>query len=105
MAHSDDAGLVLPPAVAPIHVVIVPIYKTPDELDAIDAYLAPELDKLRKESFSMISTFANIDTPLSIKIDSDDFKLELVSKAVQKISARIEDPNYSKIINENLLLT
>ncbi len=31
MAHSDDQGLVLPPRLAPIHVVIVPIYKTDEE--------------------------------------------------------------------------
>jgi len=31
MAHSDDNGLVLPPKLAPIHVVIVPIYKTDEE--------------------------------------------------------------------------
>jgi prolyl-tRNA synthetase len=31
MTHSDDAGLVLPPAVAPIHVAIIPIYKTDEE--------------------------------------------------------------------------
>ncbi len=31
MTHSDDAGLVLPPRMAPIHAVIVPIYKTPEE--------------------------------------------------------------------------
>ena len=31
MTHSDDDGLVLPPRVAPIHVVIVPIYKNEDE--------------------------------------------------------------------------
>jgi prolyl-tRNA synthetase len=32
MAHSDDNGLVLPPKLAPIHVVIVPIYKSDDEM-------------------------------------------------------------------------
>ena len=31
MAHSDDQGLVLPPRLAPIHVVIVPIYRTDEE--------------------------------------------------------------------------
>jgi prolyl-tRNA synthetase len=31
MTHSDDQGLVLPPRLAPIHAVIVPIYKTPEE--------------------------------------------------------------------------
>ncbi|HEX8545849.1 MAG TPA: proline--tRNA ligase [Cytophagaceae bacterium] len=35
MAHSDDEGLVLPPSLAPIHVVIVPIYKTKEQLEAI----------------------------------------------------------------------
>src|SRR6478736_2687911 len=35
MAHSDDDGLVLPPKLAPIHVVIVPIFKTEDELKRI----------------------------------------------------------------------
>ena len=35
MAHSDDDGLVLPPKLAPIQVVIVPIFKTAEQLDAI----------------------------------------------------------------------
>jgi len=38
MAHSDDQGLVLPPRLAPIHVVIVPIYKTDDERRAVLAF-------------------------------------------------------------------
>ena len=35
MAHSDDHGLVLPPKLAPIQVVIVPIYKKAEQLDEI----------------------------------------------------------------------
>lgn len=35
MAHSDDKGLVLPPKLAPIQVVIVPIYKNDEQLAAI----------------------------------------------------------------------
>ena len=35
MAHGDDNGLVLPPALAPIQVVMVPIYRKPEELSAI----------------------------------------------------------------------
>jgi prolyl-tRNA synthetase len=35
MAHSDDEGLVLPPKLAPIQVVIVPIYKTSEQLNDI----------------------------------------------------------------------
>ena len=36
MSHSDDNGLVLPPALAPYQVVIVPIYKNQEQLDAIN---------------------------------------------------------------------
>src|SRR5437016_7411738 len=35
MTHSDDQGLVLPPRLAPIHVVIVPIFRKPDERQAV----------------------------------------------------------------------
>jgi len=40
MAHSDDNGLVLPPKLAPYQVVIVPIYKTDEQLAEIDAKVA-----------------------------------------------------------------
>jgi len=36
MSHSDDNGLVLPPALAPFQVVIVPIYKSDDQLQILD---------------------------------------------------------------------
>lgn len=39
MAHSDDAGLVLPPKLAPIQVVIIPIYKSEEDLANISAYV------------------------------------------------------------------
>ena len=35
MTHSDDNGLVLPPNLAPIQVVIVPIYKNDEQLETI----------------------------------------------------------------------
>ena len=37
MAHSDDDGLVLPPRIAPVQVVIIPIYKGDEQRDIIDA--------------------------------------------------------------------
>ncbi len=40
MAHSDDAGLVLPPKLAPIQVVIVPIFRSDEELAQISAVVA-----------------------------------------------------------------
>jgi prolyl-tRNA synthetase len=48
MAHSDDEGLVLPPKIAPIHVVIVPIYKNEDQLAAISEKVKPLMDTLTK---------------------------------------------------------
>ncbi len=40
MAHSDDNGLVLPPKLAPIQVVIVPIHRSPEDLAEISAVVA-----------------------------------------------------------------
>ncbi len=47
MVHSDDNGLVLPPRLAPIQVVIVPISKNAEQLAAITAKLQPAIDELR----------------------------------------------------------
>lgn len=60
MAHSDDDGLVLPPKLAPIHVVIVPIFKTPEELDRISEQANKIADALRKQGYAV--KFDNRDT-------------------------------------------
>ena len=49
MTHSDDHGLVLPPKLAPIQVVIVPIYKKEEELQSINAVVLPMKQALEKE--------------------------------------------------------
>ena len=53
MTHSDDNGLVLPPALAPIQVVIVPIYKGADQLEAINSKIQPLIDKFKKMGISV----------------------------------------------------
>ncbi|MUH34856.1 proline--tRNA ligase [Zobellia amurskyensis] len=60
MSHSDDNGLVLPPKLAPIQVVIVPIYKGEDQLDAISDKVAPLVKELRAKGISV--KFDNRDT-------------------------------------------
>lgn len=60
MAHSDDNGLVLPPKLAPIQVVIVPIYKGMEQLDAISEKIAPLVKELRSKGVSV--KFDNRDT-------------------------------------------
>ena len=59
MAHGDDNGLVLPPALAPIQVVMVPIYRGDDELAAVMA----ELDKIKQQLEAL---------GVSVKIDDRD---------------------------------
>jgi prolyl-tRNA synthetase len=53
MAHSDDDGLVLPPNLAPIQVVIVPIYKSEEGLQKIDAKVAEIKQSLQKQGISV----------------------------------------------------
>lgn len=61
MTHSDDLGLVLPPELAPIHVAIVPIYKTDEQLEAIKSKLAPMMSELKSNN-------------ITVKFDDDDQK-------------------------------
>ncbi|MBE7169901.1 MAG: proline--tRNA ligase [Williamsia sp.] len=48
MAHSDDDGLVLPPRIAPLQVVIVPIYKGPEQKAVIDVKVKEIADQCKK---------------------------------------------------------
>ena len=59
MTHSDDNGLVLPPLLAPLQVVIVPIYKSADDLEAIRQKVDPITAELKKMG-------------ISVKFDDDD---------------------------------
>jgi len=47
MAHSDDSGLVLPPKLAPIQVVIVPIHKGDEELKKISTFVDELIPRLK----------------------------------------------------------
>jgi len=61
MAHSDDDGLVLPPNLAPIQVIIVPIYKQPEELQKISDAVNGLMKELKAQG-------------ISVKYDDDDTK-------------------------------
>lgn len=61
MTHSDDKGLVLPPKLAPIHVVFVPIYKGDEQLDAIREKGQALCEELRQLGYT-------------VKLDDDDTK-------------------------------
>lgn len=53
MTHSDDNGLVLPPRLAPIQVVIVPIYKGEDQHAALTEKLTPVIEKLHESGVTV----------------------------------------------------
>ena len=53
MTHSDDNGLVLPPHLAPIQVVIIPIYKNAEQLEAVNKAVEPVINKLREYGISV----------------------------------------------------
>ena len=53
MTHSDDNGLVLPPKLAPIQVVIIPIYKNDEQLALISEKVNPIVDELRRRGISV----------------------------------------------------
>ncbi len=61
MAHSDDDGLIIPPKLAPLHVVIVPIYKTADDLNKLYEKVKPLIEQLKAKN-------------ISVKFDDDETK-------------------------------
>jgi prolyl-tRNA synthetase len=68
MTHSDDQGLVLPPRLAPVHVVIVPIFRKEEEKKAVLA----AADKLAAGIRALpLGDWLNYD-PISVKVDDRD---------------------------------
>jgi prolyl-tRNA synthetase len=61
MTHSDDKGLKLPPKLAPIHVVIVPIYRNEEQFDSVMAKANELAAEMKKAG-------------IIVKVDSDDSK-------------------------------
>ena len=65
MVHGDERGLVLPPRIAPIHVVVVPIWRTAEERAAVEAAIAPVEAALRAQA-----VFG--DQRISVRVDRRD---------------------------------
>ena len=53
MTHSDDNGLVLPPRLAPIQVVIIPIATKPEQMEIVNREVQPIIEGLRKKGISV----------------------------------------------------
>ncbi len=66
MAHSDDDGLVLPPKLAPAHVVIIPVAHKPEDVEVVHAFTRALADDLRKQSFD--------GRPVQVELDMRDMR-------------------------------
>ena len=53
MTHSDDNGLVLPPRLAPIQVVIIPIATKPEQMEIVNREVKPIIEGLRKRGITV----------------------------------------------------
>ena len=54
MTHSDDNGLVLPPNLAPVQVVLIPIYRSDEGFDLVCKYLNPVITELKSKGISVL---------------------------------------------------
>jgi prolyl-tRNA synthetase len=68
MTHSDDQGLVLPPRLAPVHVVIVPIFRKPEERQAVTAAANELAQRIRDLP---LGSWLNYD-PVAVRVDDRD---------------------------------
>lgn len=66
MAHSDDNGLVLPPRIAPVHIVILPIFKDEKEKESVMNYI--------KEIKTRIADLRLFERKIVIHIDDRDIR-------------------------------
>ncbi|MDD5656888.1 MAG: His/Gly/Thr/Pro-type tRNA ligase C-terminal domain-containing protein, partial [Elusimicrobia bacterium] len=106
MAHSDDNGLVLPPALAPIHVVVVPIYKSEEEKAKVMAEARRTAEELKALGLSVklddregVSPGAKYyewegkGVPLRVEIGPKDIEkgsLCLVKRFVQEVPGELD---------------
>lgn len=66
MAHSDDDGLVLPPRLAPAHVVVLPIYRDDQSRDEVTRYVDQLCNELRGHSYA--------GAPIRVEVDDRDIR-------------------------------
>ena len=91
MTHSDDNGLVLPPKLAPIQVVIIPISKGGDQLAAITAKLTPVIEQLRALG-------------ISVKYDDTDNKRPGFSEVVRRDAVEKESVSFDGVVGRGKAL-
>ncbi len=66
MTHSDDDGLVIPPKLAPRHIVLLPIYRSDEDRDSVLAYCDAIRDELKSVSYA--------GSPIEVEVDDRDIR-------------------------------
>jgi prolyl-tRNA synthetase len=70
MTHSDDKGLIVPPRLAPHHVVVIPIFKTPEERELVMSKVKLLTDAIK----AWPTQKAGLGEQVSVLVDDDDAK-------------------------------
>ena len=117
MVHGDDKGLRLPPKIAPIQIVIVPIYKSDNELEIITEYVSPILNYMKQNNISCyfdtrdklspgfkFNEWEMKGVPLRIEVGMRDLNSKILTIARrdnnEKSTVKIDDAN--KLLVNNL---
>ena len=117
MVHGDDKGLRLPPKIAPIQIVIVPIYKSDNDLEIITEYVSPILNYMKQNNISCyfdtrdklspgfkFNEWEMKGVPLRIEVGMRDLNSKILTIARrdnnEKSTVKIDDAN--KLLVNNL---
>jgi len=112
LGHGDEKGLVLPPKIAPIQIVIVPIYKTDDEKKLVDEH-ARRIEKELKEHFRVqyddrdnltpgfkFNHWEQKGVPVRINLGPKDIANEVVEIARRDTREKIRGVRQAGLVNE-----
>ncbi|MBX3136536.1 proline--tRNA ligase [Candidatus Obscuribacterales bacterium] len=112
LGHGDEKGLVLPPKIAPIQIVIVPIYKTDEEKKLVDEH-ARRIEKELKEHFRVqyddrdnltpgfkFNHWEQKGVPVRINLGPKDIANEVVEIARRDTREKIRGVRQAGLVNE-----
>ena len=108
MTHGDEKGLRLPPKIAPFQVVVIPIFRNEDDMNAIKEYINPVIDDLKSKNIRIHQDWRR-ESP-GFKFNEWEMKgvpirLEIGSRDIEKNCAMIarRDNNEKISIDKNKL--
>ena len=109
MTHGDEKGLRLPPNIAPHQVVLVPIFKNEDEMNAIKDYINPVLNELRESRIRVHEDWRKESPGFKFnewEVKGAPLRLEIGSRDIQKNSTMVfrRDTGEKKEVDKNDLV-